>query len=405
MGDVIGGISPLALAGLIITALLAAAAFWWAWRLFRTRPTSRRGGRLAALRHPGLTVLTAALFMLGGVVWQAIAAFSSSAAPHDPYDLRTIEFVSHLVPAAAAEAGQTPAAGETSPAGEPSPAGAGFYAVTRDGLWHLLPDGPWEFKGGGHMNLTSVVPMADGALLAGGGPSPAGGPPGVLLSADGGVTWETVSLGGEAYFRLLAAGPAGSGNANSQSSAGGSSVIYGVQAHQGSVMGPGLYRSFDGGRSWEQASAAGLPGAEDPIIALSADPHRPDSLAAASAGGLWLSEDGGDNWTHVEIPSGEDDGPGGGGVTALVHHPTVPGRLVMYVPGDGGGIMEWEPADGGDPRRLGLSLGDDDAVVALAVDPANPDIMFAATMNKHIYATSRGGRMWEQRALYGLILE
>lgn len=406
MGDGTGGISPLATVGLVITALLAAAAFWWAWRLFSTRPTSRRGGRLATLRHPGLTVLTVALFMLGGVVWQAIAAFSSAAAPREPYDMRTIEFVSGLAPAAAL--------GGESPSG-----GQGFFAATRDGLWRIYHDKPWDFIGHEHMNLLSLLPMPDGTLLASGGESPSGGPPGVVSSTDEGRTWQRLSLEGEASFRLLTAGPplndggsdANDGGGDTNGSSDAMPVIYGLQAHSGSVMGPGLYRSFDGGMSWEQAAGEGLPGAEDPIIAISADPHRGGGLVAASAGLLWLTEDGGETWAALEIPQGEEGegedrgAEGSAPVTAVAHHPSTPGRLIMYMGGENGGVMEWDMEGGGSPRRIGLSLGEGDAVVALAIDPDNPDIMFAATMSKHIYMTSRGGRMWEQQALYGIILE
>jgi len=56
----------------------------------------------------------------------------------------------------------------------------------------------------------------------------------------------------------------------------------------------GVYRSDDGGQTW-QASAQGLP--EGAIAAMALDPRQPQRLYAATpAGALYLSEDGASTW-------------------------------------------------------------------------------------------------------------
>jgi photosystem II stability/assembly factor-like uncharacterized protein len=56
----------------------------------------------------------------------------------------------------------------------------------------------------------------------------------------------------------------------------------------------GVYRSEDGGRSWQRAGG-GLP--DGGVTALALDPRQPQRLyAAASTGALYLSEDGAKSW-------------------------------------------------------------------------------------------------------------
>jgi len=68
--------------------------------------------------------------------------------------------------------------------------------------------------------------------------------------------------------------------------------------------GPGsaLYRSTDGGSSWKQMEAHGLP--EGPLgrigISVSgADSHRVYAAIEAKEGGIFRSDDGGDSWTRI----------------------------------------------------------------------------------------------------------
>jgi photosystem II stability/assembly factor-like uncharacterized protein len=66
--------------------------------------------------------------------------------------------------------------------------------------------------------------------------------------------------------------------------------------------GSGLYRSIDGGETWQRLEGNGLPDGILGRIGVSvsgADPNRVYALIEAKQGGLYRSEDGGDHWTRI----------------------------------------------------------------------------------------------------------
>ena len=77
-----------------------------------------------------------------------------------------------------------------------------------------------------------------------------------------------------------------------------------MQPWEDSARGPGsgLFRSKDGGKTWTELKANGLP--EGPLgrigVSVSgADPHPVYALIDAKEGGLYRSDDGGEHWTRV----------------------------------------------------------------------------------------------------------
>jgi photosystem II stability/assembly factor-like uncharacterized protein len=66
--------------------------------------------------------------------------------------------------------------------------------------------------------------------------------------------------------------------------------------------GSGLYRSIDGGETWQHLEGNGLPDGILGRIGVSvsgADPNRVYALIEAKEGGLYRTEDGGDHWTRI----------------------------------------------------------------------------------------------------------
>ena len=74
-----------------------------------------------------------------------------------------------------------------------------------------------------------------------------------------------------------------------------------------SIAGLGVYRSTDGGASWQKGT--GVPDGVNGF-SIAVDPNDPNVAYAATGGGLFRSSDDGVTWTNVDLPTG--DGVAGG---------------------------------------------------------------------------------------------
>jgi photosystem II stability/assembly factor-like uncharacterized protein len=136
----------------------------------------------------------------------------------------------------------------------------------------------------------------------------------------------------------------------------------------------GIFRSLDGGATWSFA-AAGL-NLHDTVRALAVDARRPNILWAGTFQGIYRSVNGGASWDLVH----------NGGVATLAQDPAS-GTLYagfqsdpMLRSRDGG--ASWQTL-AGSPRN----------VLALAVDPFHPQILYAGTLTGPFKSTD-GGTTW-----------
>ncbi len=179
--------------------------------------------------------------------------------------------------------------------------------------------------------------------------------------------------------------------------------------------GDGVYRSRDGGASWQQM---GLENSEH-IGKILVDPRDSDVVFVAAEGPLWASggdrglyktTDGGATWARVlEI---DDDT----GVTDVEFDPTNPDMLyaaayqrrrhiwALLAGGPGSGI--YKSTDGGENWRCierGLPKGDM-GKIGLAVTPADPEIVYATieanNEERGFYRSRDKGESWERRNGY-----
>ncbi|MBI2529101.1 MAG: hypothetical protein HYV93_24335 [Candidatus Rokubacteria bacterium] len=190
---------------------------------------------------------------------------------------------------------------------------------------------------------------------------------GLLLSRDGGRTWEGVALKGQTDFHALTYSPDGGGELFGWSVAGQT----------------GLHRIST--KTWA-AQRLAAHGVRD-VLALAASHDLPSRLVAGTPGGLLLSQDRGVTWRSVAgIPR---DVP----VTAVAYSPTERRRVYAYVVRAGYGLMRSDDA-GATWRPTGLAAKPDEAVVAIAIAPGPASKVAAATTAASVFVSDDGGRSW-----------
>ncbi len=178
--------------------------------------------------------------------------------------------------------------------------------------------------------------------------------------------------------------------------------------------GDGVYRSDDGGKSWERA---GLEKSEH-IGKILIDPRHSNVVYVAAQGSLWAAggdrglyktEDGGKTWTRV---LNVDDWTG---VSDLAFDPRNPdviyatsyqrARRVWTLIDGGPGSAIWKSKDAGKTwKKLTNGLPKEDmGRIGIAVSPAQPDIVYAiieaAASGKAggVYRSTDAGGNWDKR--------
>jgi photosystem II stability/assembly factor-like uncharacterized protein len=137
-----------------------------------------------------------------------------------------------------------------------------------------------------------------------------------------------------------------------------------------------LWHSHDGGRRWRRSPGRGLPAHARDLVAVESHHGRPDVLYAVAGGGVYASYDSGARFRRVARVD----------ATAIASTPARPGLLLVAGPG---GL--WNSTDGG--RTLTLVRGVR-GVRAIACDPWNWRVAFAATSAGQLLRSFDGGRTW-----------
>jgi uncharacterized protein (TIGR03437 family) len=165
-----------------------------------------------------------------------------------------------------------------------------------------------------------------------------------------------------------------------------------------------VYRSDDGGLSWENVTAFrdfSIVGEELRDLAVS--PRNEDELVVAGASGVFRSLDGGKSWSGLNqglpnlpamrllrLPSGDQ-----GAQLALQD-----GSVIEWDPGQ---KQAWRTTDNSDPavefrQRLSLSLELGTPVTAMA---QAGDFVYAGTSNGGLSVSSDGGVSWRNFVAFG----
>ena len=142
----------------------------------------------------------------------------------------------------------------------------------------------------------------------------------------------------------------------------------------------GLYKTVDGGRSWIHSDAGLLP---NYVLQVAVDPVVPANVFAATGAGVWRSADGGATWRP----------PGSGLGKAFAACVAIDPRAhrTLYA---GAGNQVWKSVDGAASWVDGGSgLTPQAQVIALAIDPRQPATLYAGTATG-VFKSVNGGASW-----------
>jgi photosystem II stability/assembly factor-like uncharacterized protein len=285
-----------------------------------------------------------------------------------------------------------------------------FHGHSSGGLWKTDDAGQyWEPVSDGQFKMGSVGAVAiaesDPDVMYAGMGEPnlrdsVSWGDGVYKSVDGGKTWENIGLQETRHISSIRIHPKDP------------NLVY--VAAMGNVFGPseerGVFRSKDGGRTWEKILyKSDVAGANDLVL----DPTDTDVLYASiyqiqrktwgvkSGGldsGIWKSTDGGDTWQDITRNPGLPQ-TGQLGKIGLAHSPAMPNRISALVDSEiKSGVYQSD--DGGKNWRL--MSGHADIIVRpfyffhLYASPVNANELWVLT-NK-LWQSLDAGKTWTQRS-------
>jgi hypothetical protein len=235
------------------------------------------------------------------------------------------------------------------------PSSGTLYVATHFGLYRAARDQvKLQRVGTSRQDIMGFSVVRPGRFLGSGHPDPSQNLPpnlGLIESRDGGRSWKSVSLLGEADFHVLRSG---------------GRRVYGFDSGSGRLM-----VSANGGRRWAQSAP---PAA---ILDLAIDPADPRRVVASTERGLFVSPNAGTRWRPLR-----DD------MAGLLAWPAR-GRLFLV---DGRGQVS-RSGDGGETfAPVGSIDGQPAAFVSSGTE------LYAARADGSVVRSTNGGASWTVRA-------
>ncbi len=280
-----------------------------------------------------------------------------------------------------------------------------YFGATGGGVWKTIDAGKtWSNVSdgyfGGSIGAVAVSQWDPNVLYVGGGEKTVRGNvshgKGVWKSTDAGKTWTHIGLADTRHIPRIRVHPRNP------------DLVY--VAALGHLFGPneerGVFRSRDGGKTWEKILYAGPDaGAVDLIL----DPTNPRTLYASlwrvrrtpfslesggEGSGLWKSTDGGDTWKELSTNKGFPKGTLGIiGITASLSDPE---NLYAMVEAEQGGV--YRSRDGGDTwtktndeRNLRQRAW---YYTRIYADPADAETVYV--LNVRFHRSQDGGKTFQQ---------
>ena len=237
-------------------------------------------------------------------------------------------------------------------------------AVYSAGRWSRIPGPANDFMG---FVVTRNFMFSSGHLAGSRG---AANSLGLVRSGDGGRSWTTLGFEGTAEFHLVAAGYFTN-----------AVYIYNDKPH-GAMPRTGIHRMV-GERlvGWRSAAARGLEGE---LAMLTAHPRESATVAAATSAGVYVSRDGGDQFTPVLTA-----------IRATVARFTLDGEalLVGTLRGRQPGLVRIALEDG-TRSELALPRFGRDAVANIVQNPVRVMELALISYERAVFISSDGGKTW-----------
>jgi photosystem II stability/assembly factor-like uncharacterized protein len=236
----------------------------------------------------------------------------------------------------------------------------------------------WQHLSGTPGDVWSILhdPQDPAILYAGTRPA------GLYRSRDGGVTWQQLAAPGIAQFSEVNMGP---------------TRVTQVLADPfvrgrlwASVEIGGIYRSDDGGDNWKLLNQ-GLVSGDVHGVAVTRTRDGAARVLATTNRGLHASDDEGRTWRFIELDSPWQY------TRAVVTRPDDPATVFLAngngPPGNDGRLLR--SRDGGDTwERLRLPGDINSTVWCVALHASNPDLMFTCTNLGQLFRSADGGDSW-----------
>lgn len=240
------------------------------------------------------------------------------------------------------------------------------YIATHNGTFVLTNDKDLAIVGRAKDDYMGFSPHpTNGTVLFSSGHPQGGGNLGVQRSDDDGQTWTHLSDGdpsGPVDFHSMTVSEANP------------DLLYGW--YHGKV-----YRSVDGGKTWEA-----LPSSVPPVVSFTTDPRDANVVYAGTLKGILKSTNRGETW--VSMPEFEND--------SLVDMEADPQNGTIIVASEKRGIVRMGPgSEGGIVIENVGTFPDGNIPSQIAVDRKNPQVFYAAVEHM-IYKSTDSGKTWKK---------
>lgn len=165
---------------------------------------------------------------------------------------------------------------------------------------------------------------------------------------------------------------------------------------------PNIYRSDDGGYTWQEL--VGVPFANKGVLRIAVHPDDSQELIAATIRGLYHSSDGGQDWVKLEsfdlatkqgYTKNFDnimDELDLWVVNDVVYDPF--DAQVIYATAQSGGV--WRSDDGGQVwRQISAGMDPNEIVTTILPDPNTQNLIYASTTFSGVLVSLDGGQSWQ----------